>query len=364
MFRFRRLQFVQGARLLIGLFILSFGLLFCGEVSAVGELKILEIAPSSALSVGGDTVSIIGEGFDADAKVAIGSQIASDVEVVDDGLIRVVVPTAISAGNVDVRVTNGDGETAVKAEGLSYLRTDELKVKAVAGGMTHTLIVDEENRVFSWGSNYSGELGNNRQYADSLRAVASDKIASGNNYSLALDSTGQVYAWGDNSYGQLGDSTNTSRAVPVNISTSSILASKTIVSIYAGSEQSFAIDSDGAVYAWGRNTNAQLGDNTVVNKNRPTLINNGAIAGKFIKKIAVGDSHTLALDSNGVVYAWGYNPDGRLGNNTTAQNNVAVAITGGAINGKVIEDIAAGYYHSVAVDNNGKVYAWGNNTYG
>ncbi|MFT9116351.1 MAG: IPT/TIG domain-containing protein [Sporolactobacillus sp.] len=350
-------------------------LVFQNVAFADSAPQIMSVTPTSALTSGGDTITIEGLNFSDSPSVMIGTQQALSVERVSDTLLNIIVPATQSAGLVNVEVINNDSQTAILNNGLLYVQAIQLNFSAVSGGATHTLALNNNHKLFTWGDNTYGQLGNNNQYNSSLRPVAVDvsgplknkiinKIASGYNFSLALDSNGNVYAWGDNTYGQLGDGTTTSRSSPVNISSSGVLSGKTITAIFAGNNQSFAIDSNGSLYAWGRNDISQLGDGTTTNKTAPELISGGAISGKTITKVAAGDAHTLALDSNGNVYAWGYNVDGRLGNNTTTNSSTPVLINDGAISGKTIIDIAAGYYHSVALDNSGNVYTWGNNTYG
>ena len=87
--------------------------------------------------------------------------------------------------------------------------------------------------------------------------------------------------------------------------------------------------------------------------------------GKTISQISAGSDHSLALDSEGQIYAWGYNDYGLLGNGDTTDSNTPVKVdTSGVLAGKTISQISAGSNHSLALDSEGQIYAWGSNSYG
>ena len=128
-----------------------------------------------------------------------------------------------------------------------------------------------------------------------------------------------------------------------------------VVNIAAGSLHSLALLEGGEVYAWGMNGNGQLGNGTYKDRNVPKLIK--TLPGKVVG-IAAGYYHTLAFLENGKVFGWGRNAEGQLGNGTTIDNTCPQIIE--SITGKVV-GIAAGAYHSLALLEGGEVYAWGMN---
>ena len=151
------------------------------------------------------------------------------------------------------------------------------------------------------------------------------QISAGSDHSLALDSEGQIYAWGYNYYGQLGNGDTTDSNTPVKVDTSGVLAGKTITQISAGSDHSLALDSEGQIYAWGYNYYGQLGNGDTTDSNTPVKVDtSGVLAGKTITQISAGFFHSLALDSEGQIYAWGANYNGQLGNGTTITSNTPV----------------------------------------
>ncbi len=148
-----------------------------------------------------------------------------------------------------------------------------------------------------------------------------------------------------------GNNGPTQSNVPVAITSSGALAGKTVISIAAGGSHSLALCSDGTLAAWGSNSSGQLGNIGPTQSNVPVAISSfGALAGKIVISIAAGYSHSLALCSDGTVATWGDNYYGQLGNNsTTSSSNVPVAITSsGALAGKTVISIAAGGLHSLA----------------
>ena len=171
------------------------------------------------------------------------------------------------------------------------------------------------------------------------------------------------------------DNSTTNRLVPVAVNTTpgvSALAGKSVVAISAGFWYSLALCSDGTVVTWGVNTSGQLGDNSTTNRLVPVAVNTtpglSALAGKSVVAISAGGGHSLALCSDGTLVAWGYS-DGQLGDGTTGIYRivpVAVNTDGGTsvLFGKTVVAISAGYYHSLALCSDGTVAAWGNNGFG
>jgi len=105
------------------------------------------------------------------------------------------------------------------------------------------------------------------------------------------------------------------------------LLGKHVSMVSAGVDHCLVVDSDGALYSWGNNSRGQLGDGTTINRNVPVLISGGAIAGKTIVLIRAGDYHSLAIDSNGSMYSWGFNSNCRVGDGTALNSSVPVQIS-------------------------------------
>ena len=108
-------------------------------------------------------------------------------------------------------------------------------------------------------------------------------------------------------------------------SEANLFEGKTISQISVGGNHSLALDSEGQIYAWGYNDYGQLGNGDTTSSNTPVKVDtSGVLAGKTISQISAGSDHSLALDSEGQIYAWGYNLNGQLGNGDTTDSNTPV----------------------------------------
>ena len=129
-----------------------------------------------------------------------------------------------------------------------------------------------------------------------------------------------------------------------------------MTAIAAGDSHSLALRSDGTVFAWGSNLNGQLGNAGAAIQPTPSQV-----AGlSNISAIAAGQSHSMALVADGTVRAWGYNAYGQLGNSSIASSGTPVTV-GTLAN---IKAISAGGNFGLALSGNGTVYSWGDNRLG
>ena len=125
-----------------------------------------------------------------------------------------------------------------------------------------------------------------------------------------------------------------------------------MIDVAAGYAHSLALNSDGTVWAWGFNGGGQLGDGSTRTRYSPVQVTNlGSVSA-----IAAGGSHSLALKSDGTVWAWGFNGGGQLGDGSTTNSSSPVQVT----NLDSVSAIAANG-NSFAVKSDGTVWAWGNN---
>ena len=183
-------------------------------------------------------------------------------------------------------------------------------VTAVAAGYYHSLAV-KNGGLYAWGYNDHGQLGNGTTTQENTRVAVTGMssgvtaIAAGNFHSLALQN-GKLYAWGDNDDGQLGNGTTTSSSTPFTVTG----LSSGVTAIAAGSYHSLAVQN-GNVYAWGYNFYGQLGDGTTVNHSTPEEIDPNDLHN--IVAVAAGVEFSYALSSNGSLWAWGYSQEGELG---------------------------------------------------
>lgn len=192
------------------------------------------------------------------------------------------------------------------------------------------------------------------------------QISAGEIYSCAISSFGKAYCWGENASGQLGNNTTTDSKIPIEVSTSGVLSGKTVKQISIGDSTPCVIASDDLAYCWGYGLEGQLGNGTSSNSSVPVAVSrSGVLSGKTIKWLSSGYGYTCVVASDNKGYCWGYNNAGQLGNNSTTDSNVPVAVnTSGLLSGKDLLYITAGYDHACALTTDHKVFCWGNNNVG
>ena len=159
------------------------------------------------------------------------------------------------------------------------------------------------------------------------RFMPANQISAGNLYTCAIASDNKAYCWGNGSGGRLGNSSTASSSVPVAVNTTGVLAGKTIKQISAGSSHTCAIASDDKAYCWGMGTFGALGNSSTTNSSVPVAVNTtGVLAGKTIKQISASNLHTCAIASDDKAYCWGYNNEAQLGNNSNINSSVPVRV--------------------------------------
>ena len=286
--------------------------------------------------------------------------------------------------------------------GGTYLH-DIVKVSAGRSG-EYSLACDRtENRnAWAWGLNDTGQLGDgdgppnwpnwketpvhvvtNRVTKSPLTGVVD--IDAGIHHSIGLDTSGYVWTWGSNSYGQLGDGTTEDRDYAkevVGLGGAGHIVDVAVTCGLSGPpylESSYALEDapdveDGYVWAWGDNSEGQLGRGPSGPPYSPTPLK--VVAGgqggtdlHDIVAVSAGNYHVLALDKNGNVWAWGDNILGQLGNGDLPNDSKVPVRVKKNVSGVVtdltdIVTIDAGFYHSLAVDVEDNVWVWGANASG
>jgi alpha-tubulin suppressor-like RCC1 family protein len=282
----------------------------------------------------------------------------------------IVAPSITSVSPSSGSIAGGNTIT-INGNNFSYNQLNFTAVSTSAEA-SHTCGV-ASGQAYCWGKYDNGQLGGN-EYYDTARPSPVDitgvlanktitNIATGSDFTLALASDGTLYSWGGNSNGQLGNNSTTDNPTPVAVDMSGALAGKTITAISAGTNFSLALASDGMVFAWGSNNNGQLGNNSTTDSSAPVaVIMNGALSDKTIKSISAGGSYAIALATDGTAFGWGYNYYGQLGNNSTSQSLVPVAVTtSGVLSGKTISQITAGDSSVLVLTSDNKLFSWGYN---
>lgn len=243
----------------------------------------------------------------------------------------------------------------------------------------HTMLYKHKN-LYGAGYNYSGQLstGENKTYYSSpVQAVDQNdrlitdvkKISAGNNSTLILKNDGTVWATGTNGYNKLGiplteggNARNINKAEQVCGQGGSGYLTE-VVDISAGNTHTLALKSDGTVWAWGSSSHGQLGAGNRTMQLYPTQVPDLT----DVIAIKAGDQTSMALKADGTVWMWGKNDQKQLGaGHSENEVMVPVQVKGENGNGYLqnIKGIDMSLKCSYAVDESGQVWSWGNNTNG
>ena len=244
------------------------------------------------------------------------------------------------------------------------------RVTSVSAGYDFALALTAAGHVWSWGNTYQGRLGNSAaidSYAaqPTPRLIATlpaiRQIAAGYDHSLVVDSHGDVWGWGNDSESELGPTTNPCSCVPRPVQMHGLPKIRA-VAVGGGYESDFsvALAVNGTVWAWGSNESGQLGvsPSTTFESGSPEQVH--GLSG--IVAISAGARHVLALDRKGVLWAWGADENGQLGDGTYCGPYACLRFQPQRVAGSsAIRSMAAGETNSAIITKTGQVWTWGDN---
>jgi alpha-tubulin suppressor-like RCC1 family protein len=208
--------------------------------------------------------------------------------------------------------------------------------------------------LYAWGQNVYGQLGigNTTGYSSPKQVSTNNwlSLSSGYNHSIATKTDGTLWAWGNNASGQLGLGNRTLYSSPKQVGSLT-----SWLKVACGGYFSLAIKSDGTMWAWGSNGDGQLGHGNITNYSSPKQV--GALTNW--SKIGAGYNHSIAIKTDGTFWSWGYNYVGQLGLGNSGYTNTSSPSQVGSLT--TWSTVAGGVASSFAIKTDGTMWAWGNN---
>lgn len=230
--------------------------------------------------------------------------------------------------------------------------------KVSAGITTHTLAVKTDGTLWAWGNNTFGALGtSNTTYYSSPKQVGAltnwSKVTAGYYYSFAIKTDGTLWSWGyNNGFGQLGLGNTTNYSSPKQVG-----ALTNWLSIACGYYNVIATKTNGTIWSWGFGSNGALGLGNITDYSSPKQI--GALT-NWIAPGAGVRAFSFAIKTDGTLWAWGRNDYGQLGQGNTIERSSPVQV--GALTTWL--SISGGQLFASATKTDGTLWAWGRNEYG
>jgi alpha-tubulin suppressor-like RCC1 family protein len=267
----------------------------------------------------------------------------------------------------------GEGKTTVEMKNINtyldvqVLEEENIIWQSVSAGNAHTLAIKGDGTLWAWGSNWGFQLGlGDDESRKTPTQVGSStdwqSVSAGDYHNLAIKTDGTLWAWGMNEEGQLGLGNNTTTNTPTQVGSSTDWQS-----VSAGNAHTLAIKGDGTLWAWGNNDFGQLGV-SLVGKGPATTTNTPTQVGSSIdwrsvsagKRGSADNGNTLAIKTDGTLWAWGANSEGQLGlgNNTTTNTPTQV---GGSTDW---QNVSTDYSSTFGIQTDGTLWAWGWNATG
>lgn len=233
-----------------------------------------------------------------------------------------------------------------------------LGFSSISASRYHTCGLALNGTAYCWGYNGYGTLGNNSTTNSNVPVIVNaflkfSSITTGTEHTCGSTLSGAAYCWGRNSSGELGNNSTTNSSVPVLVA-----APETFSSVTAGDAHTCGLILNGIAYCWGRNLFGELGDNSTTNSSAPLPVATTLI----FSSIKAGGTFSCGLTLSGAAHCWGGYTYGELGNGFFGSSGVPVAVvapTGGNV--LTFSSISAGFAHSCGLTSSGATYCWGRN---
>jgi alpha-tubulin suppressor-like RCC1 family protein len=234
--------------------------------------------------------------------------------------------------------------------------------KQVSSGSFHTAAIKTDGTLWTWGAGTSGQLGTNdvtnRSTPVTTFAGGTNwkQVSGGNGHTLAIKTDGTLWTWGWGALGQLGTNDTTNRSTPV----TTFAGGSSWKQVSGGGAFTAAIKTDGTLWTWGGNANGRLGTNDTINRSTPIT----TFAGGTNWKQVMGSSgnQTAAIKTDGTLWTWGQGTSGQLGTNDVTDRSTPVTTFAGGTNWKTLATRISN--HTSAIKTDGTLWTWGAGTSG
>jgi alpha-tubulin suppressor-like RCC1 family protein len=251
---------------------------------------------------------------------------------------------------------SGGGSTALRSR--PTMVAGSFRFRQVSAGDSHTCGVTTEMRVYCWGFNFDGELGDGTRYPSNIQRLTPVPVAvarrfiqvwAGHDYTCAVeDQTQAAFCWGYNVFGQLGDGGTLAQSKPVRVR-----GGLDFRQLNTGVNHTCGVTTDDRAFCWGLNVGGQYGNGTTLGGATPVR----AGGGRRFLMVHVGRDYTCGLSLDERAYCWGLSSDGQVGDGTRNQYITPVAVVGG----HRFDHLSTGETHTCAVTPDNLAYCWGDN---
>jgi alpha-tubulin suppressor-like RCC1 family protein len=235
-----------------------------------------------------------------------------------------------------------------------------LRFRRVSAGAGFTCGVATDDRVYCWGQNFDGNLGDGTTEPHSSPvAIAGGRrfsqVSAGSQHTCAVTLSHGVFCWGGGSSGKLGDGTTDNHPIPVRVAA----GARHFREVRAGLAYTCAVGSDSLAYCWGDNSRGQLGDGTTISRPVPVAVRGG----RHFRQLAAGLQHTCGVTTTNTAYCWGSDNHGQLGDGASGfarRRREPTAVLGGL----QFRAVSVGSTHSCGATTGNRAYCWGDNQFG